>query len=127
MRWIVFLRVFDGEGNILRNAFGGAIQNDNRPGSTDSLLTFTAPTTGTYYVGVSGAGNQAYDPTVAVGATPGSMGNYNLTIDVTRKLNPIQDGNRLQLDGAQCDCPDRFAYLAPRCLGLNWNFCTDHS
>lgn len=102
-----FLRVFDSEGRILRgaptffNPLGAPIQNDNRLGSTDSLLTFTAPTTGTYYIGLSGAGNAIYNPTVAGNATTSSTGNYNLTIDVTRKLNPIQSGARLQLDGAK--------------------------
>ena len=32
-----FLRVFDSEGRALTNAFGAPIQNDNRPGSLDSL------------------------------------------------------------------------------------------
>ncbi len=96
-----FLRVFDSEGRALTSAFGAPIQNDNRPGSVDSLLTFTAPATGTYYIGISSSGNQAYNPTVAVGGAASGTGNYNLVIDVTRKLNPIQDGNRLQLDGAR--------------------------
>lgn len=96
-----FLRVFDAEGRVLRNAFGQPIENDNRVGSLDSLLTFTAPTAGTYYVGVSGAGNQLYNPTVAITSTAGSTGSYNLVIDVDRKLDPVQDGNRLQLDGAK--------------------------
>ena len=96
-----FLRVFDSEGRALTNAFGAPIQNDNRPGSVDSLLTFTAPADGIYYIGVSSSGNQTYNPTVAVGNAASGTGNYNLVIDVTRKLNPIQDENRLQLVGAR--------------------------
>ncbi len=96
-----FLRVFDGEGRILRNAFGQPIQNDNRAGSLDSLVSFVAPEAGTYYIGVSGAGNQQYNPAVAITATSGSTGAYNLIIDVTRQLSPVRDGNRLQLVGAK--------------------------
>jgi GEVED domain/Dockerin type I domain/Bacterial pre-peptidase C-terminal domain len=96
-----FLRVFDAEGRVLRNAFGGAVENDNRVGSFDSLVTFTAATSGTYYIGVSGAGNQLYNPTVAINSTTGSTGAYNLVIDVTRQLAPVQNANRLQLKGAK--------------------------
>ncbi len=51
-----YLRVFDAEGRPLRDANGFLLQNDNRPGSTDSLLSFVAPYTGTYFIGVSGSG-----------------------------------------------------------------------
>lgn len=97
-----FLRVFDAEGRPLRNAFGTLIQNDNRFGSTDSALTFVAPYTGIYYIGVSSAGNQQYSATVTgTAATGGTTGNYNLVMSFTRKLNPVVFGNRLQLDGAK--------------------------
>ncbi|RMF39887.1 MAG: hypothetical protein D6753_12750, partial [Planctomycetota bacterium] len=89
-----YLRLFDAEGNELA-------RNDDRPGSTDSLITFTVPETGTYYIGVSGAGNIAYNPAVSGTAVGGSTGNYNLIIGVQRKLNPVVDQNRLQLDGAK--------------------------
>ncbi len=96
-----FLRVFDSEGRPLRNANGLLVQNDNRPGSTDSALTFVAPYTGTYYLGVSGAGNQLYNASVQGTASTGSTGNYNLLMNVVRKLNPVVSGNRLQLDGVK--------------------------
>ncbi len=89
-----YLRLFDAEGNELA-------RNDDRPGSTDSLITFTAPRTGTYYIGVSGSGNIAYKPAVSGTAVGGSTGNYDLIIDVQRKLVPTVDENRLQLDGAK--------------------------
>ncbi len=89
-----YLRVFDADGTQL-------FSNNNRPGSTDSQLTFTAPTTGRYYIGVSGAGNQNYSPVIAGKATVGSTGNYRLIVNVLRALSPIVAGNRLQLDGAK--------------------------
>ena len=97
-----FLRVFDAEGNPLRDAFGGLVQNDNTPGSTDSRLTFTAEKAGTYYIGVSGAGNQNYNAAVIGNATPATTsGNYRLSISVQRRLVPTVAANRLQLDGAR--------------------------
>lgn len=96
-----FLRVFDSEGQPLRNAAGQLVQNDNFQGSSDSQLTFTAPESGTYYIGVSGAGNQAYNPNVDGFAAIGSTGTYNLIIDVRRNLTPIVVGNHLQLPGAK--------------------------
>ena len=95
-----FLRVFDGFGSPLRNAAGQPIQNNNSGGSSDSSLTFTVPETGTYYIGVSGAGNQAYLATVENTALPASTGFYNLTIAVDKLLNPVVAGNRVQLEGA---------------------------
>ena len=96
-----FLRVFDSEGRPLRDSNGNLIQNDNRFGSTDSALTFVAPYTGTYYIGVSGAGNQQYSSSVTGTAATGSTGNYNLNMSFVRKLNPVISGNRLQLEGAK--------------------------
>lgn len=88
-----FLRIFDEQGNEIG-------RNDNRAGSTDSAFTFTAPTSGRYYVGVSGAGNQAYNPALAGTATAGSTGNYQLEIQVVREITPIVVDNQLQLGGA---------------------------
>ncbi len=96
-----YLRVFDAEGRILRDAFGNPIENNDFGGSLDSRVSFTAPETGTYYIGVSGAGNQTYNANVQGFATIGSTGDYNLSIDVERFSNPIAVGNRLQLEGAR--------------------------
>lgn len=96
-----FLRVFDQDGTPLRDQFGQLIENDNSPGSTDSTITFTVPESGIYYIGVSGSGNSTYNASVSGTASTGSVGTYNLIIDVRRQLTPIVAGNRLQLDGAR--------------------------
>ncbi len=88
-----YLRVFDEQGNQL-------FSNDNIVGSSDSEIVFTAPKTGIYYVGVSGAGNQAYNPALEGTAAVGSSGDYELVIEVIRAITPIVSGNRLQLSGA---------------------------
>lgn len=66
------LRLFDAAGRQLAS-------NGDAAGSADSLLDFTAPTTGTYYVGVSGAGNEAYAARRAGSGRAGSTGSYELT------------------------------------------------
>lgn len=89
-----YLRIFDGEGQEL--AF-----NDNRFGSTDSRINFVAPRDGIYYFAVSGSGNTAYNPAVFGTGAGASSGNYQLVLSVNRLLNPVQDGGRLQLEGAR--------------------------
>jgi subtilisin family serine protease len=72
-----FLRLFDASGAPLA-------ANDDAAGSLDSLLSFVAPATGTYYVGVSAYGNSAYDPAVGGSGQPaGSSGAYAATFVVT--------------------------------------------
>jgi len=65
------LRVFDDAGRQL--AVG--------PSAPGAPLTFTAPTAGAYYVGVSGAGNIDYDPlTFGSGSGGTSTGTYTLNV-----------------------------------------------
>ena len=62
------LRFFDASGNEVV--------------SGESPLSFIAPTPGTYFVGVSGSGNNTYDPTVAGSGSSGSTGDYAIDINV---------------------------------------------
>jgi hypothetical protein len=69
------LRLFDSAGNQLAaNTFG------NSPGA---LLRYVFANAGTYYIGVSGYGNAAYDPTTpAYGAPLGYRGDYHLDLSL---------------------------------------------
>ena len=87
-----YLRVFDSAGNQLA-------ANDNRFGSTDSRISFTAPADGTYYFAVSGSGNSNYKAAVFNTGVGASSGNYQLVLDVQRQLNPVLSGGRVQLEG----------------------------
>ena len=90
-----FLRIFDSEGRQLsfNNDFGG---------SRDSRIAFTVPSDGVYYVGVSASANNGYSATVANSTTNGgSQGQYDLTIDVTPRLNVSVLNNRIQIDGGK--------------------------
>ncbi len=52
---------------------------NTRP-ETDSALVFIAPTAGRYYIAVSGATNNRYNPVDGTGAIPGSTGTYQLEV-----------------------------------------------
>ncbi len=75
------IRLFDARGREV--AFN---DNANAPGelpSKDSYLDFTATVAGTYYVGVSGKGNEGYDPLSLGNRTgPASVGDYHIEINV---------------------------------------------
>jgi subtilisin family serine protease len=67
-----FVRIFNASGRQL--AF-----NDDTPGSLDSFLAFEAPAAGTFYVGISGFRNSAYNPVTGRYAAAGSTGDYEVT------------------------------------------------
>jgi len=71
--------------SILRvfNASGTAIALDDQEGG-DPRLTFQAPSAGTYFIGVSAAGNDTYDPTRSSSSQGGtSTGLYTLDLRLT--------------------------------------------
>jgi subtilisin family serine protease len=70
-----YLRVFDAAGRQLA-------ANDDA-GSLDSLVSFTAPAAGTYYVGISSYANSAYSATTAGSGGAGTTtGSYAATFTV---------------------------------------------
>ncbi|MEQ9481247.1 Ig-like domain-containing protein [Coleofasciculus sp. F4-SAH-05] len=69
-----YLRLFDANGNQLA-------ANDDADGR-DSALSLFAPTTGTYYVGVSSEGNEIYDPRIEGSGSEEDTGEYDIAIDV---------------------------------------------
>jgi subtilisin family serine protease len=71
-----YVRVFNASG--VQVAF-----NDDAAGSLDSLVTYTAPTSGTYYVGISSYGNSSYSATTAgTGSAGQTTGTYAAKISV---------------------------------------------
>src|SRR5207302_9830467 len=82
-----YLRLFNAAGAQL--AF-----NDNgaAPGETlgkTSYLAYTFATAGAYYVGVSSAGNTAYNPVTGCGGTAGkSTGLYHLAVTKVAAVSP---------------------------------------
>jgi hypothetical protein len=72
------LRLFDASGIQL-----AANDNAAAPGessTTESFFSYTFPTAGTYYIGVSGNLNTAYNPLTGDGDTPSPTGPYTLIL-----------------------------------------------
>ena len=71
-----YVRVFDANGvQLLLGPYFS-------PGSNNAVQRFTASTSGTYYVGVSGYNNTNYDPKVAnSGTNAGYFGTYALSLE----------------------------------------------
>ena len=86
------LRLFDADGNELA-------VNDDSDG-LDSFIGFNPPSTGTYYVGVSGYSNFDYDPTVpGSGSGFNSTGFYDLIITTGIAIEPgLSGGAKLVKD-----------------------------
>ena len=77
-----YVRVFNASGTQV--AF-----NDDAAGSLDSLVTYTVPTSGTYYVGISSYGNSSYSATTAgTGSAGQTTGNYAAKISVALPALP---------------------------------------
>lgn len=70
---------------ILFSANGVALASDDDggEGTFSRISSFSAPYTGTYYVGVSGYPNALYDPTLISGRQAGSVGDYVLLASFT--------------------------------------------
>ena len=67
------LRIFDAEGTELDAVGQVETLDEITPGEGEAILSFTAPSSGTYYAGISVLGNDDYNPTV-----PGSGSGWTL-------------------------------------------------
>ncbi len=75
------VRLFDGAGQQLA-------ANDNFSG-LDSLVDFFVTTGGTYYIGVSGFGNAAYNPAIGGSGASQSTGVYELRLNIALTSDDI--------------------------------------
>ncbi len=94
------LRLFDATGKEV--AFNDDGPGPGETGGDDSFIDFTATTAGTYYVGVSGKGNEGYDPLSLGNRTgPASVGDYHIEVNVIAPRTWVitaQDGTQI-VDG----------------------------
>lgn len=72
------LRIFDSTGRQIAMNDNAAAPGETLGTEAYSLVTFQ--NSGTYYIGVSGAGNTNYSATLGTGDRPSSNGDYNVTI-----------------------------------------------
>jgi hypothetical protein len=70
-----FLRLF--------NASGGVLASNDDSGGTGFSRISIALQPGTYYVGLSGAGNSSYDPAGSSGRTAGATGTYTISFSLS--------------------------------------------
>lgn len=80
-----YLQLFDASGNQV--AFNDDGTASGETSSPDSYLEFTATTSGTYYLAVSGKGNSSYNPLVQSSGASGSTGSYNVELSVIPKFS----------------------------------------
>lgn len=81
-----YLSIFDASGKLLASNDDGV-----GPGefpSADSFMTFLAPSSGTYYLGVSSHANITYDPNHSGSGSIGSIGEYR--IKIVRQVIPTE-------------------------------------
>lgn len=75
------LRIFNSAGAVIPGQVSGDRAAPGEKGDTkDSYLVFRAPSAGVYYIGVSGRGNQVYNPNTGGNTAPGTQGTYQLEI-----------------------------------------------
>jgi Ca2+-binding RTX toxin-like protein len=73
-----YIELYDAQGNLITSADGGG---PNTPSGLDALMTFTAQTSGTYYINA-----RAFDQDGTNGTTGDSVGDYELFVrDVTNE------------------------------------------
>jgi hypothetical protein len=106
-----YLRVFDSRG-------GQVAANDDAAGSLDSYLAFTARTTGTYYVGISGYGNSAYNPSRAGSGRLGSTGVYQVSFGFG--AIPSRGGGSVRMAGFRDTAAVAARHDAFAAYGTNW-------
>lgn len=77
-------RLFDSEGNEV--AFSDDDADFDEDFGYDSFLSFTATAAGNYFLSVSGHGNSDYDPFFEGSGSPGSTGDYTLSLAIASTL-----------------------------------------
>ncbi|WP_253161424.1 Calx-beta domain-containing protein, partial [Stieleria tagensis] len=77
---ISYLRVFDSSGMQLQYNSSASSSNDFVYASYDSYLSFTAPSTASYYIGVSSGYNSSYNPNTPGSGSYGPTGPYKLQL-----------------------------------------------
>ena len=81
------LTIFDLNGNLWAQNEDNSFEEDGEIRTeADPFQAFTAPEDGTYYVGVSSAGNLDYDPNVFVSGIGESSGFYNLVLSFGEEM-----------------------------------------
>jgi len=85
------LRLFDGVGNELATSDDNVGPDPETSDTEPYIADFIVPTTGTYYIGVSGAGFVKYDATLGTGDQPGDFGPFILQTALLGEVSDTDD------------------------------------
>ncbi|AFZ50797.1 pre-peptidase C-terminal domain-containing protein [Dactylococcopsis salina] len=108
-----FLRLFDSFGQeVERN-------DDSQQGENDSLLEFSADTSQTYYIGVSGFGNDQYNPNLENSGSKGDTGSYNLALTLTSTASETPNDTISQAIATSALIQENGQFQQPGFLGDN--------
>ncbi len=91
------VRFFDAAGVELRSANGNLLATQN---FTAGTISFTAPTDGTYYIGISGPENANYDPRIAGSTDAAQTGGYAATITISPEVSIVAIDASVEFSGA---------------------------
>ena len=86
-----YVRIFDADGVELATNNDSNARDEFADPTLESYLEFTAPANGVYYIGISGFGNELYDPFVPESDAEGDGGDsgaYDITI-VVGGVSPV--------------------------------------
>ncbi|MFZ4429116.1 MAG: S8 family serine peptidase [Phycisphaerales bacterium] len=97
----------------LFNALGEQIDLNDNFYAQDSYVDFFVATGGTYYVGVSGFGNAAYDPAQSASGTSQTLGTYNIGFRIQ-----LSSDDSVLLPATDANLPRRIPVDAPQTQGI---------
>ena len=85
------LRIFDGTGTELATSDDDVGPDPETADVEPYIADFIVPATGTYYIGVSGSGNDKYVASTGAGDAPGDFGPYILSTTLLGEENDFDD------------------------------------
>jgi subtilisin family serine protease/subtilisin-like proprotein convertase family protein len=97
----------------LFNALGQEISSNDNFFAQDSYLDFFVPTGGTYYVGVSGFGNDRYTNTQQASGQSQSLGAYNVSFRIQ-----LSSDDAVSLPSTDANLPRRIPVSDPQTQGI---------
>ncbi|NND97104.1 MAG: hypothetical protein HKN47_07240, partial [Pirellulaceae bacterium] len=83
------VRFFDSDGAVLPTTFN----------TTNNTFDYTATTDGVVFIGISGTGNESYDPRLPGTASNGLVDTYNLSVNINLSTAILTDANTIEING----------------------------
>lgn len=81
------------------DSLGNEVQGIANP--ANDTVQYTAPSDGIIYIGISGLGNESYDPRIPGSAQVGQIDSYTASVNITQASAIRADGNVVEFVGGQ--------------------------